>query len=152
MFILWGLQAHLLHLWEYSGFVNFGLNHFYFHLDWYLYFGRLWSGVCALSVFRTDDCLVLFYIPLQIISNPFLEEASPYWFAFRVLFPWMGVKELEYAIQNMFKEFELFANTTMNITLALQDEINSVAQEVLQNRLALDHILAAHSRVFVYLN
>ncbi|CAM4712254.1 unnamed protein product [Lepidochelys kempii] len=84
--------------------------------------------------------------------NPIVEEGSTGMRTFRILFPWVGVGQLEYALKNMSAEMEIFTNATRDAIQALQEEISSLAHYSMQNRLALDQLLSAQGGVCTFLN
>ncbi|KAF1405026.1 hypothetical protein FQV23_0006795, partial [Spheniscus humboldti] len=57
--------------------------------------------------------------------------------------------ELEAAIINITQTTESMSNTTTNEILALQEEVSGISKVVLQNRLALDVVLASQGDVCI---
>ncbi|KAK1195937.1 SYNA protein, partial [Pygoscelis papua] len=55
--------------------------------------------------------------------------------------------KLERAIANVSKELEKAINEIANSIIALQEEIKLLSQMVIQNRLAIDYLLAAQDGV-----
>ncbi|KAF1496721.1 hypothetical protein FQV08_0002399, partial [Pygoscelis antarcticus] len=55
--------------------------------------------------------------------------------------------KLERAIANVSKELEKATNEIANSIIALQEEIKLLSQMVIQNRLAIDYLLAAQDGV-----
>ncbi|NXA98895.1 ERVV2 protein, partial [Melanocharis versteri] len=70
----------------------------------------------------------------------------------RWFLPWLGVSELEKAIVNISAVVEEIENRTVNAIQAQQLEVNSLAQVVQQNRMALDLLLASQGGVCTIVN
>ncbi|CAM4628403.1 unnamed protein product [Lepidochelys olivacea] len=87
-------------------------------------------------------------IPLNSLSQwPTGFHSFVHWFL-----PWLGVSELEKAIVNIPAALELMANATADALSALQIELNQLSQTTLQNRLALDYLLANQGGVCALVN
>lgn len=82
------------------------------------------------------------------INNPLIERPT----AFQWFIPWLGVSELEKAIVNISAVIEKLENKTLDAIKAHQEEISSLSQVVLQNRMALDLLLAAQGGVCTVIN
>ncbi|NXY82169.1 ERVV2 protein, partial [Alcedo cyanopectus] len=70
----------------------------------------------------------------------------------RWFLPWLGVSELEKAIVNISMVIEKIENKTMDAIKAQQEELTSLSKVVLQNRMALDVLLAAQGGVCTIVN
>ncbi|NXU60079.1 ERVV2 protein, partial [Turnix velox] len=70
----------------------------------------------------------------------------------RWFLPWLGVSELEKAIVNISAIIEKIENRTVDAIQAQQVEIDSLAQVVQQNRMALDFLLASQGGVCTVIN
>ncbi|CAM5098636.1 unnamed protein product [Eretmochelys imbricata] len=66
--------------------------------------------------------------------------------------PWLRVSELEKCIVNISAALELMANATADALSALQIEVTQLSQATLQNRLALDYLLANQGEVCALVN
>ena len=64
----------------------------------------------------------------------------------------LGVSELEKAIVNISATVEILANATADAIVNLQKEINSLAEVTIQNRMALDLLMAEEGGVCTVIN
>ncbi|NXM81672.1 ERVV2 protein, partial [Oenanthe oenanthe] len=65
---------------------------------------------------------------------------------------WLGVNELEKTVVNISATIEYIENCTIDAIIALQKEVKSLSQVVLQNRMALDLPLASQAGVCTVIN
>uniref|UniRef100_A0A8B9T1U2 ERVV2 protein n=1 Tax=Anas platyrhynchos TaxID=8839 RepID=A0A8B9T1U2_ANAPL len=86
------------------------------------------------------------------INNPLIERHTAFHSFVRWFIPWLGVNELEKAIVNISAIIEKLENKTLDAIKAQQEEISSLSQVVLQNRMALDLLLAAQGGVCTVIN
>lgn len=70
----------------------------------------------------------------------------------RWFLPWLGVSELEKTIVNISAVIENTKNKTMDVIQALQLEISSLSQVVMQNQMTLDILLASRGEVCTIIN
>ncbi|NXP14454.1 ERVV1 protein, partial [Thinocorus orbignyianus] len=63
--------------------------------------------------------------------------------------PSLGVSELEKALVNFSSAIEIIGNNTADAIIALQEEISQLSKITLQNRMALDALLASQKEVCV---
>lgn len=82
-----------------------------------------------------------------MIERPTAFHSFVRWFI-----PWLGVSELEKAIVNISAIIEKLENKTLDAIKAQQEEISSLSQVALQNRMALDLLLAAQGGVCTVIN
>lgn len=66
--------------------------------------------------------------------------------------PWLGVSKLEKTLVNVSAVIEQIENYTVDAIQALELEITSLSKKVLQNRMALDILLAAQGEVCTVIN
>lgn len=76
------------------------------------------------------------------ICIPPVEWESPLHSLFLWYLPGLGVVELEFALLNISVSLEIYANTTADAIQRLQAEV-CVSQIAIQNRMALDFLLAS---------
>lgn len=88
----------------------------------------------------------------RAVKNPLVERQSGFHSFARWFLPWLGVSELEKAIVNISAIVEEIENKTIDSIQAQQLEINSLAQMVQQNRMALDLLLASRGGVCTVVN
>lgn len=88
----------------------------------------------------------------QGIENPLINRPTAFHSFARWFLPWLGVSELEKAIINISAVIEQIENRTVDAIQAQQVEINSLAQVVQQNRMALDLLLASRGGVCTVIN
>ncbi|XP_077646896.1 syncytin-A-like [Lonchura striata] len=86
------------------------------------------------------------------VENPLIKRQNAFHFFARWFLPWLGVSELEKAIINISAVVEDIENKTIDAIQAQQIEINSLAQVVQQNRMALDLLLASRGGVCTIIN
>lgn len=70
----------------------------------------------------------------------------------RGFFPQLGVSELEKAIVNISATMEKIENLTLDAIQGLQTEVSSLSKVVLQNRMALDLIMAKEGGICMIIN
>uniref|UniRef100_A0A674J828 Envelope protein n=1 Tax=Terrapene triunguis TaxID=2587831 RepID=A0A674J828_9SAUR len=85
-------------------------------------------------------------------TNPIVQRPTGFYQFIRAFLPWLGVAELERAIVNISATLEIIENDTIDAIHALQLEVTSLSQVVLQNRMALDYLLAAQGGVCALIN
>ncbi|CAM5081993.1 unnamed protein product [Eretmochelys imbricata] len=88
----------------------------------------------------------------SIPLNPLSYRPKGFHSFVRWFLPWLGVSELEKAIVNISAALELMANATADALSALQIEVTQLSQTTLQNRLALDYLLANQGGVCALVN
>ncbi|XP_077643821.1 endogenous retrovirus group V member 2 Env polyprotein-like [Lonchura striata] len=86
------------------------------------------------------------------VENPLIKRQNAFHSFARWFLPWLGVSELEKAIINISAVVEDIENKTIDAIQAQQIEINSLAQVVQQNRMALDLLLASRGGVCTIVN
>ncbi|XP_077644682.1 endogenous retrovirus group V member 2 Env polyprotein-like, partial [Lonchura striata] len=86
------------------------------------------------------------------VENPLIKRQNAFHSFARWFLPWLGVSELEKAIINISAVVEDIENKTIDAIQAQQIEINSLAQVVQQNRMALDLLLASRGGVCTIIN
>ncbi|XP_068062062.1 syncytin-2-like [Anomalospiza imberbis] len=89
---------------------------------------------------------------IREVENPLVKRQTAFHSFARWFIPWLGVSELEKAIVNISAVVEEIENKTIDAIQAQQLEINSLAQVVQQNRMALDLLLASRGGVCTIIN
>ncbi|XP_075786339.1 syncytin-A-like [Pelodiscus sinensis] len=84
--------------------------------------------------------------------NPLIEHPSGFHAFARAFWPWLGVIELEQALVNVSGQLEIALNHTADALGILNEQIQSVARFALQNRIALDAVLAQQGGVCAVIN
>lgn len=57
--------------------------------------------------------------------------------------PWLGARELEKAFVNISAAREILGNNTADAIMMLQEEVSQLSKITLQNRMALESLLAS---------
>ncbi|NXQ89004.1 ERVV2 protein, partial [Nyctibius grandis] len=70
----------------------------------------------------------------------------------RRLLPWLGVSELEKALVNISAATEILGNNNDDAVMELQEEVSQLPKIMLQNRMALDTLLASQGGVCTIIN
>uniref|UniRef100_A0A8C0IJI4 RNase H type-1 domain-containing protein n=1 Tax=Bubo bubo TaxID=30461 RepID=A0A8C0IJI4_BUBBB len=86
------------------------------------------------------------------VENPLAIRGTRLHSFLRWLIPRLGVSELEKAIVNISATVEILANATADAIVNLQKEINSLAEVTIQNRMALDLLMAKEGGVCTVIN
>ncbi|XP_074705243.1 uncharacterized protein LOC141933995 [Strix aluco] len=86
------------------------------------------------------------------VENPLVIRGTRFHSFVRWLIPMLGVSELEKAIVNISATVEILANATADAIANLQKEINSLAEVTIQNRMALDLLMAKEGGVCTVIN
>ncbi|XP_067864805.1 syncytin-2-like [Heterodontus francisci] len=86
------------------------------------------------------------------VPNPLVTRSSWFHQFARAYIPGLGVLELEKAIVNISATMEFIENKTVDAIQGLQSEVTSLSKVVLQNRMALDFLLAAQGGVCAAIN
>ncbi|CAM4507462.1 unnamed protein product [Lepidochelys kempii] len=84
--------------------------------------------------------------------NPIVQRPMGFHQFVRAFLPWLGVAELEQAIVNISATLKIIKNNTIDAVQALQLEVASLLQVVLQNRMALDYLLATEGGICALIN
>uniref|UniRef100_A0A8C3SNJ4 Uncharacterized protein n=1 Tax=Chelydra serpentina TaxID=8475 RepID=A0A8C3SNJ4_CHESE len=84
--------------------------------------------------------------------NPLIARPAGFHSFARWFLPWLGVSELEKVLVNISASLELMANATADALSALQTEVAQLSTTTLQNRLALDYLLANQGGVCALVN
>ncbi|CAM5122255.1 unnamed protein product [Eretmochelys imbricata] len=84
--------------------------------------------------------------------NPIVQRPTGFHQFVRSFLPWLGVAELERAIVNISVTLEIIENNTTDAVQALQLEVASLLQVILQNHMALDYLLAAQGGICALIN
>ncbi|XP_074022481.1 endogenous retrovirus group V member 1 Env polyprotein-like [Numenius arquata] len=123
-----------------------------------------WDGVCTLGYVVSQNKVYNHSHPPPgimrthwrkvrgIPNNPLVERPSAFHSSVRWLFPQLGVSELEKAIVNISATMEKIENLTVDAIQGLQTEVSSLGKVVLQNRMALDVIMAKEGGVCLIIN
>ncbi|XP_075770112.1 endogenous retroviral envelope protein HEMO-like [Pelodiscus sinensis] len=90
--------------------------------------------------------------PRRFSTNPLIIRPTGFHQFVRALLPWLGVAELEKAIVNVSGQIEQALNHTADALGLLNEQIQSVARFALQNRIALDAVLAQQGGVCAVIN
>uniref|UniRef100_A0A8D0FLS1 Envelope protein syncytin-rum1 n=1 Tax=Strix occidentalis caurina TaxID=311401 RepID=A0A8D0FLS1_STROC len=98
-----------------------------------------WWGECTTGI-------------LLEVENPLVIRGTGFHSFVRWLIPMLGVSELEKAIVNISATVEILANATADAIVNLQKEINSLAEVTIQNRMALDLLMAKEGGVYTVIN
>uniref|UniRef100_A0A8C3K6K4 Uncharacterized protein n=1 Tax=Calidris pygmaea TaxID=425635 RepID=A0A8C3K6K4_9CHAR len=88
----------------------------------------------------------------RIPNNPLVERPTAFHSFARWFIPCLGVSELEKAIVNISASMERIENFTVDAIQGLQTEVSSLSKVVLQNRMALDLLLASQGGVCAMIN
>uniref|UniRef100_A0A8B9FUU2 Envelope glycoprotein n=1 Tax=Amazona collaria TaxID=241587 RepID=A0A8B9FUU2_9PSIT len=86
------------------------------------------------------------------VENPLIRKPTAFHSFARWFVPWLGVSELEKAIVSISAVRENLENRTIDAIKAQQLEVSSLSQVVLQNRMALDLLLASQRGVCTIIN
>ncbi|NXQ91900.1 ERVV2 protein, partial [Nyctibius grandis] len=70
----------------------------------------------------------------------------------RWFLPWLGVSELEKALVNISVAIEILGNNNDDAVMELQEEVSQLPKIMLQNRMALDTLLASQGGVCTIIN
>uniref|UniRef100_A0A8C8S7K0 Envelope protein syncytin-Car1 n=2 Tax=Pelusios castaneus TaxID=367368 RepID=A0A8C8S7K0_9SAUR len=121
------------------------------------WFGRCTLGVLipAITMHKNHELLPgLYNRPTRFKreDNPLVIRPSRFQSFVRWFIPWLGISELEKAIVNISATLEVMANATTDAITTLQSEVQQLSTVALQNRLALDYLLAAQGGVCATLN
>uniref|UniRef100_A0A8C3S7F3 Envelope protein syncytin-Car1 n=2 Tax=Chelydra serpentina TaxID=8475 RepID=A0A8C3S7F3_CHESE len=122
-----------------------------------------WYGTCTLgalvpditihrSLPRADIQNLVWRSRRSVPFNPLTERPTGFHSFARRFLPWLGVSELEKAIVNISVALESMANATADALSALQTEVTQLSRTSLQNRLALDYLLANQGGVCALVN
>ncbi|NXQ85893.1 ERVV2 protein, partial [Nyctibius grandis] len=65
---------------------------------------------------------------------------------------WLGVSELEKALVNISVAIEILGNNNDDAVMELQEEVSQLPKIMLQNRMALDTLLASQGGVHTIIN
>ncbi|XP_074838645.1 endogenous retroviral envelope protein HEMO-like [Carettochelys insculpta] len=133
----------------------------------YKYLPTNWTGRCSLGHIVPGGLTVYPHITAPGITNlgsflhrskrkftrnPLIERPTGFHRFTRALFPWLGVAELERALVNISGQLEIALNHTADALNLLNNQLQSVARFALQNRIALDAILAQQGGVCAVIN
>ncbi|XP_074992084.1 syncytin-A-like [Calonectris borealis] len=123
-----------------------------------------WSGICTLGYVIPQNRVYNHSHPppgiirthwrkvREVPTNPLAERPTAFHSFVRWYFPQLGVRELERAIVNISATVEKIENLTTDAVLGLQTEVSSLSKVVLQNRMALDIIMAKEGGVCLVIN
>ncbi|XP_029872700.2 endogenous retroviral envelope protein HEMO [Aquila chrysaetos chrysaetos] len=123
----------------------------------------IWGGICTLGVMSTDLEIHpktvssatwhrTFLTRIRRTLNPLIERSTGFNSFVRWLIPALGVSELEKAVLNVSGETEKLANSTAHGLSTLQKEVTELSKMTIQNRMALNMILASQGGVCTVLN
>ncbi|CAM5157310.1 unnamed protein product [Eretmochelys imbricata] len=133
----------------------------------YKYLPVGWTGRCSLGHAVPEGLTVHPHVDAPRITNlgsfihrskrkftynPLIERPSGFHRFTRALIPWLGITELEMAIANVSGQLEIALNHTADALGLLNEQLQSVAQYALQNRIALDATLAQQGGVCAVIN
>uniref|UniRef100_A0A670I1U8 Uncharacterized protein n=1 Tax=Podarcis muralis TaxID=64176 RepID=A0A670I1U8_PODMU len=123
---------------------------------------RNWYGTCSLGTL-TPGLTIHDTFPGEVrpryrrsgspfAENPLVVRGTAFQSALRVVFPRYGVFDLERALVNVSASLDIFAASTADALTTLQQEVAQTATITLQNRMALDYLLASQGGVCTLLN
>ena len=86
------------------------------------------------------------------VNNLLIDRPTRFQSFVRWLFPQVGVSELEKARVNISAVIEQIGNKTSDAIAALQEEVSEITKITIQNRMALDMLLASQGGVCTVIN
>ena len=89
---------------------------------------------------------------MQRVLNPVVEKPTGLHSFARWFIPSLGVSELEKTFVNISATLEMIENATVDAIRTLQGEVSTLSKVVLQNRMALDLLMAKEGGVCVVIN
>lgn len=84
--------------------------------------------------------------------NPLIERQHAFYSFVRWFLLWLGVSKLEKVIVNILAVIQGIENKTLDAIQAIQIEVSSFSEAVLQNRMALDLLLVSQGGVCTVIN
>lgn len=84
--------------------------------------------------------------------NPLIERQHAFHSFVRWFLPWLGVSKLEQIIVNILAVIQGIENKALDVIQAIQIEVSSFSEVVLQNRMALDLLLVSQGGVCTVIN